>query len=636
MRLHAAVAAMALAFMLPGVAQASVPAGNLILNPGAEEGAGENDSFGAVIPHWEGASGHLSAVKYASTVDGYPTATDSSAIGGGANFFSGGSNDMTSQGTQLIDIPGAAAEIDAGRVSVTLSAYLGGKLDDLDDATITAKFEDEHSDTVFGMVQIGPVTSDDRNHATKLLPRSATADVPVGTRRLRVIIDATRGTGQHNNAYADNLSLTLDVDPTAVNDSATVAANSSPTAVAVLTNDTNPDGGPKQIASVTQPAHGTVAITGGGSGLTYQPAPGYCNSQSGGAADTFMYTLNGGSKATVAMTVTCAPGAPPAPAVITGAVSAVFPRTATLGGLVNPQGSATTYHFEYGTSTAYGSSTPNASAGAGNADQQVSAPISGLLALTGYHYRLVATSAAGTTLGADREFLSAALTCGSLSAPPLKPFAPAPVTAAAALTGTAGANTIIGTPQSDTIAALGGNDCVLGLPGNDRIDAGSGDDRVDGDGQCPSGTTEASYCFAGGTGNDVVAGGTGDDIIEGSGGRDRLSGQAGDDRLRGEQGNDRAAGGSGRDILTGHTGRDLLSGGSGDDDLNGSSGNDSLTGDEGEDAVDGGSGNDMIRARDGQRDRIRCGSGRDRVSADRDDRVHTDCEHVSRPRSRRN
>ena len=36
------------------------------------------------------------------------------------------------------------------------------------------------------------------------------------------------------------------------------------TAITVLTNDTDVDAGPKTIASVTQPANGTVAITGGG------------------------------------------------------------------------------------------------------------------------------------------------------------------------------------------------------------------------------------------------------------------------------------------------------------------------------------------------------------------------------------
>ena len=100
-----------------------------------------------------------------------------------------------------------------------------------------------------------------------------------------------------------------DIPPTAVDDTKTVAEDSGATAIDVLANDTNPDGGPKTIASVTQPAHGTVAITGGGSGLTYQPNPNYCND--GSPTDDFTYTLNGGSTATVAVTVTCAVDNPP-------------------------------------------------------------------------------------------------------------------------------------------------------------------------------------------------------------------------------------------------------------------------------------------------------------------------------------
>ena len=78
----------------------------------------------------------------------------------------------------------------------------------------------------------------------------------------------------------------------------------------MLTNDTDPDAGPKSIASVTQPANGTVAITGGGTGLTYQPNPNYCNDPPGTTPSTFTYTLNGGSTATVSVTVTCVNDAP--------------------------------------------------------------------------------------------------------------------------------------------------------------------------------------------------------------------------------------------------------------------------------------------------------------------------------------
>ena len=57
--------------------------------------------------------------------------------------------------------------------------------------------------------------------------------------------------------------------PVAVDDSATVAEDSGATAIDVLANDTDIDGGPMSVDSVTQPANGTVVITGGGTGLTY-------------------------------------------------------------------------------------------------------------------------------------------------------------------------------------------------------------------------------------------------------------------------------------------------------------------------------------------------------------------------------
>ena len=60
-----------------------------------------------------------------------------------------------------------------------------------------------------------------------------------------------------------------DIPPTAVDDTKTVAEDSGATAIDVLANDTNPDGGPKTIASVTQPAHGTVAVAGPTTVLTY-------------------------------------------------------------------------------------------------------------------------------------------------------------------------------------------------------------------------------------------------------------------------------------------------------------------------------------------------------------------------------
>jgi hypothetical protein len=90
-----------------------------------------------------------------------------------------------------------------------------------------------------------------------------------------------------------------------------------------------------------------------------------------------------------------------APTASTGPVTSVAPTTATVSGSVNPNGSATTWYVEYGTSTSYGPKTSAASAGSGTTSVPVSALLTSLKPGTTYHYRFVATSTAGTGHGAD-------------------------------------------------------------------------------------------------------------------------------------------------------------------------------------------------------------------------------------------
>ena len=96
-----------------------------------------------------------------------------------------------------------------------------------------------------------------------------------------------------------------------------------------------------------------------------------------------------------------------APAATTGPATSVTRSSATLTGTVDPNGAVTTYHFEYGTSKAYGLRTPEAGAGSGDDPAAAQAAISNLTAQTTYHYRLVATSAEGVANGADRTFRTA-------------------------------------------------------------------------------------------------------------------------------------------------------------------------------------------------------------------------------------
>jgi alpha-tubulin suppressor-like RCC1 family protein len=94
------------------------------------------------------------------------------------------------------------------------------------------------------------------------------------------------------------------------------------------------------------------------------------------------------------------------PAVTTGGASAVGARSASVAGSVDPEGtSVLSCVFEYGASSSYGQSVPcSQTLGAGKTPVATSAQISGLSAGTLYHYRLLATSSAGTSYGSDETF----------------------------------------------------------------------------------------------------------------------------------------------------------------------------------------------------------------------------------------
>jgi hypothetical protein len=158
--------------------------------------------------------------------------------------------------------------------------------------------------------------------------------------------------------------------------------------------------------------------------------------------------------------------------------------------------------------------------------------------------------------------------------------------------------------------------------------------------------------LSGGPGDDSLSGGDGRDALRGGGGTDHLSGDAGDDELHGEADADELSGGPGADVVDGGMGEDLADysaaaavevsldglpndGERGEDwvqqveDVRGGTGNDTLLGDAavnrldggggddlieggaGRDVLSGGAGLDAVRARDGVRDAIACGAGRD-------------------------
>jgi acid phosphatase type 7 len=102
--------------------------------------------------------------------------------------------------------------------------------------------------------------------------------------------------------------------------------------------------------------------------------------------------------------------APDPPAVALGSPLEAAASSVLLTGSVRAGGAETTYRFEYGPTTAYGSETTTASAGAGTDAVAVERALRGLQPSTTYHYRLVATNRSGTTATRDATFSTSSTT----------------------------------------------------------------------------------------------------------------------------------------------------------------------------------------------------------------------------------
>ncbi len=100
------------------------------------------------------------------------------------------------------------------------------------------------------------------------------------------------------------------------------------------------------------------------------------------------------------------PGSGQPPTANTNAATRVAATGATLNGSVDLAGEATTYQFDFGTSTSYGSSVSSGSVSAGSGVSAVSesAKLTGLRPGTTYHYRIKAADTTGSAYGSDQTF----------------------------------------------------------------------------------------------------------------------------------------------------------------------------------------------------------------------------------------
>jgi Ca2+-binding RTX toxin-like protein len=149
--------------------------------------------------------------------------------------------------------------------------------------------------------------------------------------------------------------------------------------------------------------------------------------------------------------------------------------------------------------------------------------------------------------------------------------------------GTDRSDTLRGTNRADTLIGKGGNDVLIALDGRDNLLGGKGKDILFGGSKRRPGSGDKN--LVGGSGNDAVLGGRGSDNI------------------LGENGNDLVSDGPDREFST--------------------------------DKLSAGDGNDVVGIFNDPafRDVVTCGSGFDRVFADKKDTIAPDCERVADRRS---
>jgi hypothetical protein len=135
---------------------------------------------------------------------------------------------------------------------------------------------------------------------------------------------------------------------------------------------------------------------------------------------------------------------------LVGAESAQFVNesSAVILAVLNPQGAPASYEVQYGTSTAYGSRAAPLEMAAVTSSQGTITEIAGLLPGTTYHYRLVATSSAGTADGQDATFTTTGATPTTAFTSFAIPTAPQIAVVPFTLPGEAGASTKAGTKKT--------------------------------------------------------------------------------------------------------------------------------------------------------------------------------------------
>ncbi|UJR24632.1 hypothetical protein I4U23_006006 [Adineta vaga] len=99
--------------------------------------------------------------------------------------------------------------IDNQTISFNFSAWIGGYLDQDDNAQISLTFLNQTNQNIGNTTILGPVLAIDRGQRTSLLYRQENGQVPIGSRSFKVLVTMTRFNGSYNDGDIDNIVLQL-------------------------------------------------------------------------------------------------------------------------------------------------------------------------------------------------------------------------------------------------------------------------------------------------------------------------------------------------------------------------------------------------------------------------------------------
>jgi hypothetical protein len=184
---------------------------NLIVNGDAEAHLCTRDwTAQTPVPGWRVLRGAASVLCYSAFAFTGETPLTPVAPPQGKALFAAPGADTAME--QSVDVAAAREGIDRGDVRFELSGWLGGVGDRPERATLTAVFLDDEGHAVGAPAILAGPDAAAREHATGLVAEKASGAVPPRTRRIVVTLAFVSGMTSFQNAFADNVSLTLTGD----------------------------------------------------------------------------------------------------------------------------------------------------------------------------------------------------------------------------------------------------------------------------------------------------------------------------------------------------------------------------------------------------------------------------------------